>query len=704
MNVFHGTGALVRSQLRSSRALWIGLAALGLGTGVLMRLGSADPDAIQWLLLLCNVLCLLICPTLAGAGLTLPISAGGINNAGYSRRDALLLLPTGRLALPATVFTASLTMVGMWWLVSLLSLSVALGPGQLVEAFSHGVKAHEAGAVVGCSLGGWVLLTSLVAIGPHSAASLAAWLLVPAALVGLLPAMGYGEDSQGLFALLAGVPLALVLLALPFVLYLRPRHLWFTAKKDMTARFDGKTTLGALLVALLFGLGGASWALVGVALAALPLVWAWRRAPAAQRGRWSHLRLCHTVGALVTSGVLVVGAGLDMAAVAATDDSRRGAVSYVALAPGGRYAAVELVRPVRGKDLDQALRRVHLIDLEGEQPPRVFPQRFAQLARTPYSDRVACWSRDGRYLAFTDQGLGRLCFGAVATDGLSYLPPGAWEPLTMALFYGTADVVVFDTHTGETERVDGALFAPGWETPADLARLSIDLRGRLVVNTGHGAELRLESDRIKRLVVVDYVERSPLIDTGRHQDDGGLQAGDRIVDGRVADAGLVWLTPDGLATPPEPTGRWHEVVTYLGPPGPDEAERRHSEVLITDGEQELWFPATGAESPVGLPIDGYQFLRVGSALCELHIDSGTRRELLTAEEGERVLDLTPVDGGLFGRIGARWYWIQPGAEPRELPAWVGRPHGWLGDGSLLAEDGTQWVVGDDRRPLVALGR
>ena len=40
----------------------------------------------------------------------------------------------------------------------------------------------------------------------------------------VVPAMGYGEDSQGLFALLAGVPLALVLLALRSAASERPSH------------------------------------------------------------------------------------------------------------------------------------------------------------------------------------------------------------------------------------------------------------------------------------------------------------------------------------------------------------------------------------------------------------------------------------------------------------------------------------------------
>jgi hypothetical protein len=160
-------------------------------------------------------------------------------------------------------------------------------------------------------------------------------------------------------------------------------------------------------------------------------------------------------------------------------------VAKLTHSPDDRFAAVELVPSLDiSNDPARLLRRVAVVDLNGERAPKLFEPRFAH---------IGGWSEDGRYLAIQDRTLGRLHLEHDDVDFSSY-----WSALKSDLAQLPLRTLVYDTQTGTVQTLSVRVIRNGWRTPEDLLHIGATLGGDCALTLGtQGIEATLSRRRVR---------------------------------------------------------------------------------------------------------------------------------------------------------------------------------------------------------------
>jgi hypothetical protein len=463
VSLFHGTAALLRPKLRilAHLATWVAV-GVGLAVGFLLRVNGEGPRDVHGVLWAGSILAGFFAPFLC-MGDTMNGAQAGVR----ARREELLVLPLGRLAIPTAILIASaVAFVGF---VTSYAAGVTLLTGRVavVEAF----QSWPEGAFAALPLYAFALAFNVIAIGTHGALAAALMGLLPWIVVGSVQGMGHPAGDAEHFAILVGVSTGAYLLLVPFALYARPVHLWSLARNQPVTR-DGVAFAATLLALVVLGLASAGKAaLVGGALVA----YGWyrtRHVPRPARRPAPLVRTVHVLALIALAPAIVAGLRADHALVASAADPRDKNVEDYAVAPGGRWLAARSPANVR-----TGVARLVVADLDGKEPLRVLDARAVEL------DPEACWSRDGRRVAVKETAIGRFT-GVPAGRGLGEMTEGAWlAGLVVPYVYATT---ILEPETGRVERRDLLEVAPGWTTPDQLVAITARDDKHLRVTDGRG--------------------------------------------------------------------------------------------------------------------------------------------------------------------------------------------------------------------------
>lgn len=473
----HGLGALLQARRRAILAFfWVGLIP-SLLFAVAERSGYMPHEGRTYAIVL-----------LLAAGGVLPafVMAGDLTfratPGGRTFREAFLAGPTGAFALPAMIQVASLA----------AALAVCLGalPGFLLS----GVEVDLAlfGSLAVNLLLFWGIFTAIACLGNHTANAVLLFLFVP--VVWLLAPIGggYGEAQLLPLALWFGLLMLVLgglLVGLPYLLYRRPRHHWSdeVGFQAFSGRDLGIWGLGASLTLVPFV--SLVWTLPMVGLSTLLIVRGGpKRGTRAGLGHFHYGTRACLIGFLPVLLLGLLGDAYHMHSSASYDPQRH--VHGFEAPVGGRRVVLlsedpsrlSRARPPRRLQAREGLGRVALIGPEG-QVELVFPQRFGVI------DRHA-WSADGRYLAVHDQDLGvfqgelpqRVEQALLPTKGLSDRLGRIYGQTFQATY-------VFDTQTGELQRLPLLELRPGWTKPEELVSHTLGLGGQHVLRDGRGHEV-----------------------------------------------------------------------------------------------------------------------------------------------------------------------------------------------------------------------
>ncbi|MBL4847759.1 MAG: hypothetical protein JKY65_19770 [Planctomycetes bacterium] len=497
---FHGLSTLLGALRPGIRKTFFLTLALTLGCGVLVRTGLA-PLLDRSVIMILAVLVGVIAPIAVAGQETL-----GVNPGGRSRRELLLASPIGAWTLPAFVQLGSLLLILAVVAGALPAVAVFGLPGTAIEGLTCLV-------VLGCA---WTGFSFLAAVGNNPSSGLLLLGIVPLLLLVAPIGAGYGEPQvPALLTWFAaiGVLTAAFLLAIPYVLYSRPRHLWdaqVTLKTISSA--EGAIWLGGMsfIVCAFVSVG---WALVfGVPAVGLA-VRSWRRRTVDRRHLTSNLNYGAILGLVVFLPVLAIGVVGDCYFVskAATYDAQ--AHVHGADAPQGGRRVVLLSESVSGiarvSSQGQAVRihayegpgRVVVLEALGR-VEHVFPQRFGVIDRHS-------WSSDGRYLAVHDETIGRIQISLphpVHSARWSDFPDRVGRLISQCV-QGT---VVLDTESGEFTRLPLVELRPGWTHPDQLIEQSLGLSGQHVLTNRLGHRVEDQDD----LTIVRYTSEGAIVSKG----------------------------------------------------------------------------------------------------------------------------------------------------------------------------------------------
>lgn len=661
-----GVGALLAS-LRPN-ALRIGgtFALLTLAVGAVTRLGGVedvDPVALSVALVVIAALG----PLVVGLPWTMSVGAGA-----PPRRDELLLLPMGRLALPAAVLVGG-ALVALAAVAGLLAaLLVVFGPGALVAA---------AGALDHVPWWGPALVFAgaffLGALGGSAAVASATWWLGPALVAAAAPMMGYERaDVAGYLALWLAA-FAAFLLVVPFLLYARPVHVW-AASNQPGERAPGAELLTTSAGLLALGLAGVGWALLGVvAVGGLARARARRQHPA--RGGGSALRLAHGV-ALALAAPLVL-AGLIVDARAGAERLEDLVPVHAAFSPDARHAVI-ISSPRAGGRVRPTTKRALVLDLTGQRPPRLLPPRFACL---PDGLDAAAWSTDGRWVAVHDLTRGRL-----------HLPPLGMShfraELRLVQASAVAGTIFYDTATGDVVRAGPRVLAAGWRHPDELVEARPRLRGGWTLRDAAGRALHLPAFEL-----AGYDAGRPLVAPVTNE----LRL-DAVAGALVVRSAQRW-DGEALVAPALDRGRWvwraaHDGEASRAPRRPALLERDGVELRLEavagvlleactadavvfyddeglvrrrlqGGEREVLLPRAGAERLVtrwAAPDGRLVLVRRDDEVWAIDLEGG-RATCLGPHEGA----IAPLDGGVVVLRSGRWPRLRgPDGRERSLAPWA----------------------------------
>lgn len=473
---FRGLGVLLSSRRRAVWAFfWTGLVG-SLLFALLSRSGYLPREGKTGAVLILISVAGLLPPFALFGELTFRVTPGG-----RSFREAFLAGPTGALALPAAIQLGS------------LAACVATCLGALPGFLLSGVDPDPGLFVLLASnlLVFWGLFSAIVSLGNHTANAVLLLLFAP--VVWLIAPIGGGYGREDLvpltiwFCLLLGVLGGLVL-ALPYACYARPRHHWSdeVGVTQVSARDLGIWLLAGSLTLIPFV--SLIWTFPLVVLSGLLI----RRAPQAPGSRvpLGHFHFGARVCLSALLPVLLIGLAGDAYHFSASGrfDPERHDRGFDAPQGGRRVvllsqhtARPSRERPPRRLEVSEGLGRVAVLGPRGE-VLTVLPQRFGVLERD-------AWSADGRYVAVHDQDLGifqgalpeRVERVLLPTQGLADRLERIWAQSFQATY-------VFDTETGELQRLPLLELRPGWTRPEQLVRHTLGLGGQHVLRDGAGHE------------------------------------------------------------------------------------------------------------------------------------------------------------------------------------------------------------------------
>ncbi len=553
MSCLHGLGALLRDKKRLARTFVIlGLLA-GAVFGLFCRLVGLEGDGAS-------------CIMYAFAGVVavlVPLVAGGTDTfSGYqagarARREELLSLPVGRLALPSAILLASLATVLATVATFTLGMSFSLGWSPTLACWTcpwpggpDFLPRSAVSAAVFC------FAYSFGTIGAHPVNVTSLWVAVPVLVGPVAIVMGYDPKDLESYAFLAGGSLALYFLALPFVLYAGPIHRWSPVKKDAMDP-DGVLLLSSMLLVTIFAIFGAGplLAVLGAACAALAC-WTTRGRPRVERRSMPLVRVAWLLSLVAIAPAVVVGAVYDARRVASAAEPAGKPIRRFDVSPDGRWLAVS-VQPTDVRR-EGSIERIVVADLSGRAPMIVLPQRCAELPSN-------AWSVDGRYLAVRDVTAGRLRY---PDSELDHRDEGLYARSHLRrIFVAT---VVLDTKTGQVATLDDRILAPGWRTPEELVSVVVTFRHSRILTDGRG-----------RRAVLDRFFRPE-----RYED--GLVF---TVDGKRLQLNATGLTP----VPEGP--RWRVVTRNERPESGSELST--IELVLERGSESVRFEAVAEEDWIG---------------------------------------------------------------------------------------------------------
>lgn len=615
---FRGVTALLaeRRALFVHVSLWAGF-ALAFLFGLLCALArAATPSALRELGLpafaaACGCMPLLVaCPWTCVSQANAPL-----------RRDELLVLPLGRLALPTATLVGSLLGLAAWLVATLLGLALTIGPRPLLEALLDPAAADTVHLWLVASVAAFAVGTSVGAIGSSWGLAACGWGLAPLVVLSAFDVMGYDGGTRRAYAMLWTAGLTVYFLVLPFLLYSRPLHIWTSSRQPGVEGpwlIPFATVVGATIA---LGLAGAGWLLAGVLAVGGALTWVARRSRPPLRGP-SAIKLALLASLVPVVPLTVLGLVVDARADVERAD---GLVQRKALlAPDGRHVAfdVEPRLAVEG-GLCPRTRRVVVVDVAGERAPIFVPARFAEL-------EVGAWSSDGRFLAVEDHSVGRLRRGPTRPARKAEADVDPFDIVGFKVGTALSEAWIVDTHTGEVE-VRGAFeVAPGWTTPDDLVTCSSSLAGDHVLRDGAGRELVVPRSR-GALRVVGYAGGRPVFVLGPHAPG--------VIDptfGPVA-AGLHrWDVASGLVEhDPARGARWSLVMAPAGEADPGRAQVcRDGAALELDADvRRVLLEACDGDAIVAL---------AGNALVRIDARDGARTVLVPGD-GDAPLHVRAID-------------------------------------------------------------
>jgi hypothetical protein len=464
---FRGTSALLAPRAQA----YLGLVLLGgfapaFVLGLFGRLGGANASDVFAVGLIGVILATLFTPAIVAVPFSLPTPPHG-----RPRRDDLLVLPLGPLAIPATTLIGSVAGALGWILAATFGAWLILDASVVSEALQH-ARSPLAGWVVLGLVSIFCFMFSATTVGNGTMLVAIAW-LVPAGLtVSTLGAMGYDASATFAYAVVWAASLDLYLLVLPFALHLLPPYVW--SRQQAEERAPAVLAFGLAVAVLLLGVldAGASL-LVVLALTGLRVRHLSRRYPI-RRGvsaTWCALGL--SLPFVLPPVVL----GLAVERRADVRDWRAFEGRAVIPSPDGRHVAVRVGPRADGTVRAETSWTV-VLDARGERAPIVVPARFTD---------GAVWSRDGRWLAVEDQAFGRLRLD-VPRDERGVPPDVGWFEVAITRAAEAALVTwIVDTTTGEVTRHDRLAVAPGWTEPAQLLRSRLVDGGDVELTDGRGA-------------------------------------------------------------------------------------------------------------------------------------------------------------------------------------------------------------------------
>lgn len=502
---FRGAGAIVLEKRRSlvRVPLWLALPS-GVLASFLARINHADPAALAWVVLVALGVAAVFGPLFAASYVTLsPAQIGS-----RSRREELLSLPIGRLAIPSGVLVASLGITLASSAAFLAGFSWFLGRGKVLEALLTGPIEQDMPFTATGRLEIHAILFALT-WAMTALAHFSNFPLLLLSLLGLglgaLPAVsGYDNPTALAYAKIWMTFLGGYVLLAPFVLYARSPHHWATVRS--TSRFapqgspashDGPAmpaVLASLAALGILGVAGFGKGVVGaLVLGAVFMVRAQRRQPPVERRRVSNLAVSLALGLVFAAPPTVLGLWTDARQFELAARPVPENLVASSLSPDGKHlaAAFRLGDP-------NGITRVLVVDLTGREPVRALPPRCGVI------EDPCCWSKDGRYLAVHDCALGRLV-PAGATDRMLPWQSSTWnlasevsgfdqfmERQFMSAAFSALGTWVLDTQTGSLVGHDLLVLAPGWSAPEELLTLAPHSLGGCDLVDGRGRRTTLE--------------------------------------------------------------------------------------------------------------------------------------------------------------------------------------------------------------------
>jgi hypothetical protein len=405
-----------------------------------------------------------------------------------SRREELLALPTGRLAIPAAGLIAAVVATAAT--VALFLGGIAAGVGlepvrqALLDPSGFSPLAQPRAALLEATA--FALATAVGAIGQNPAAICILWPALPLLIYSSAERMGYSPPERDAYTALWQLSLLAYYLVLPFVLYAGPPHRWASARGERSIAAESTVFVIAALVVL--ALAGCGWLLGAfVALGAACIAPAAWRAPRIERPRWTAAGVSLAAALAVVAPAAVVGVVADAARMADSERIAGKDVPWYVVAPGGRFAALSVPCGPETFTADGVTRsclritRVALVDLDRGGPPRVLSPRFAEL-------EAASWSADGRYLAIQDCAIGRL-----QTDSTRARVASRAGDLLVSMLPWRSTLVL-DTQTGKLLSLQHRELAPGWTSWRELVDVSLGLDGLFRLSDGRGGSAILKSE------------------------------------------------------------------------------------------------------------------------------------------------------------------------------------------------------------------
>jgi hypothetical protein len=475
MSRLQGLGALLRDKKRIARHLAIlGLIA-GTTLGLFFRLAGSVGDFSSFVMYVFAATVAFIAPLGAGGSDTF----SGYQAGARSRREELLTLPVGRLALPSAILLGGLAMALVTIATFTIGLSFLLGWGPTLDGWTcpwpggPDMLARIAGGIAIFCLG-----FSFGSIGAHPVNATLFWAAVPFLVGPLAFVMGHDTKDLESYGFLAGGSLALYFLVLPFTLYAGPIHRWSPVKRGGIDP-DGVALLASMLLVTVFGIFGAGRVFVCVLAACAGLAcWSARGRPRHERRSMPLVRIAWLLALVAVAPAIVVGAVYDARRVASAGAPAGKPIRRFEISPDGRWLAVS-VQPADMRR-EGSVERVVVTDLSGRAAPIVLPPRCAELP-------AGAWSADGRYLAVRDVTAGRLRY---PESELERHDAGLFaRSLMHALFVET---VILDTQTGRIVTVGDRLVRPGWRTPAELVNVAITFGHSRILTDGRGRRAVLD--------------------------------------------------------------------------------------------------------------------------------------------------------------------------------------------------------------------